>query len=248
MASPGCIHTLTAISFAIVPDGVNSAASCPSSSATRSCRRFTVGSSPYTSSPSSAFAIARRISGVGRVTVSERRSTRIRKEGNSHKLPRLLLLPSPPVSPSSASRERGNARIPLSHPVGEGLGVRAKKHKHLICVYGAYTKTAVYVYGHRIPIRKPSDTYTEPSYTYTKLPNTYTKPSYTYTKTAVYIYRAVVYLYEIVGYIYESRRIPIRKLLDTYTEPSDTYTKPSDTYTKPSDTYTKPPDTYTEPS
>ena len=27
----------------------------------------------------------------------------------------------PPVSPSSASRERGNARIPLSHPVGEGL-------------------------------------------------------------------------------------------------------------------------------
>jgi hypothetical protein len=53
------------------------------------------------------------------------------------------------VSPSSASRERGNARIPLSHPVGEGLGVRAKKHKHLVCVYGAVVyiyETAVYVY------------------------------------------------------------------------------------------------------
>jgi hypothetical protein len=28
----------------------------------------------------------------------------------------------PPVSPSSASRERGNARIPLSHPVGADKG------------------------------------------------------------------------------------------------------------------------------
>ena len=37
--------------------------------------RLTVGSSPYTSSPTSASAIARRISGVGVVTVSERRST-----------------------------------------------------------------------------------------------------------------------------------------------------------------------------
>src|SRR4029079_16679649 len=36
----------------------------------------TVGSSPKTSSPSSASAIARRISGVGCVTVSERRSIR----------------------------------------------------------------------------------------------------------------------------------------------------------------------------
>src|SRR3954470_13599070 len=34
-----------------------------------------MGSSPYTSSPTSASAMARRISGVGLVTVSERRST-----------------------------------------------------------------------------------------------------------------------------------------------------------------------------
>ena len=38
--------------------------------------RFTVGSSPKTSSPTSARAIASRIAGVGRVTVSLRRSTR----------------------------------------------------------------------------------------------------------------------------------------------------------------------------
>ena len=44
-------------------------------SAQRSSSRFTVGSSPYQSSPTSASAMARRISGVGRVTVSERRST-----------------------------------------------------------------------------------------------------------------------------------------------------------------------------
>ena len=40
----------------------------------RDRRRFTVGSSPYTSSPTSAAAIAIRISGVGRVTVSDRKS------------------------------------------------------------------------------------------------------------------------------------------------------------------------------
>ena len=44
---------------------------------------------------------------------------------------RRAFLPSPPVSPSPAGRERGNARqgaplcarTPLSHSVGEGLGV-----------------------------------------------------------------------------------------------------------------------------
>src|SRR5438477_4082615 len=46
----------------------------PVSSADRSCRRFTVGSSPYQSSPTSASYIARRIDSVGRVTVSDRRS------------------------------------------------------------------------------------------------------------------------------------------------------------------------------
>ena len=48
---------------------------------------------------------------------------------------RRAFLPSPPVSLSPAGRERGNALqgalpcapTPLSHAVGEGLGVRAKK-------------------------------------------------------------------------------------------------------------------------
>ena len=52
----------------------NRPASLPSSSAARSSSALTVGSSPKTSSPTSASAMARRISGVGRVTVSERRS------------------------------------------------------------------------------------------------------------------------------------------------------------------------------
>src|ERR671911_553421 len=62
--------------FAIVPVGTKAPASLPRASAHRSCRRFTVGSSSYQSSPTSASAIARRIASDGFVTVSERRSTR----------------------------------------------------------------------------------------------------------------------------------------------------------------------------
>src|SRR5436190_3325920 len=60
--------------FAIAPVGTKSAASLPVISAARSWRRFTVASSPYQSSPTSAEAIARRIASEGLVTVSERRS------------------------------------------------------------------------------------------------------------------------------------------------------------------------------
>src|SRR5688572_11687654 len=62
--------------FAIVPVGTNAPASLPTTSAQRSWSRFTVGSSSYQSSPTSASAIARRIASEGFVTVSERRSTR----------------------------------------------------------------------------------------------------------------------------------------------------------------------------
>src|ERR1700690_392875 len=58
------------ISFPIVPVGTNSADSLPNSSATLVCNELTVGSSPNTSSPTSAEIIARSISGVGFVTVS----------------------------------------------------------------------------------------------------------------------------------------------------------------------------------
>src|SRR6266511_6302928 len=59
----------------MVPVGTYSAASLPVISAARSWRRWTVGSSPNQSSPTSASAIARRIAAEGLVTVSERRST-----------------------------------------------------------------------------------------------------------------------------------------------------------------------------
>ena len=72
--SPGRVCSLSAIWFAIVAVGTKSAASWPSSAAARSCSAFTVGSSRFCSSPTSAAAIAARIPSVGRVAVSERRS------------------------------------------------------------------------------------------------------------------------------------------------------------------------------
>src|SRR6516165_582789 len=74
ISSPGRVWTLTAIWFDIVPDGTNTAASLPSRSATTSSSRLTVGSSPKTSSPTSAAFMAARMPAVGRVTVSLRRS------------------------------------------------------------------------------------------------------------------------------------------------------------------------------
>ena len=59
----------------IVPLGTKSAASLPASAAQRRSSSITVGSSPNTSSPTTASAMARRMAGVGRVTVSLRRST-----------------------------------------------------------------------------------------------------------------------------------------------------------------------------
>src|SRR6185312_5175444 len=61
----------------IVPLGTNRAASLPIMAAARCSSLFTVGSSPYTSSPTSASAIAARIAAEGRVTVSLRKSTGI---------------------------------------------------------------------------------------------------------------------------------------------------------------------------
>ena len=66
-ARPGCARAST---LAIDPVGVNRAASWPNSPATRSSSARTVGSSPYTSSPTSARTIASRIAAVGRVRVS----------------------------------------------------------------------------------------------------------------------------------------------------------------------------------
>src|ERR671939_1927512 len=58
----------------MVPEGTNRAASFPSNWAVTSWRRLTQGSSPKTSSPPSASAMAWRMPGEGFVTVSLRRS------------------------------------------------------------------------------------------------------------------------------------------------------------------------------
>ena len=58
-----------------VPLVTRTASSLPSRSAAIASSRFTVGSSPSSASPSSASAIATRISVLGRVLVSLRRST-----------------------------------------------------------------------------------------------------------------------------------------------------------------------------
>src|SRR5258705_462970 len=73
---PGRVQTFTAIWLPMVPLGTNRAASFPRSAAADSSRRRTVGSSRNTSSPTSAPDIARRIDSVGRVTVSDRTSTK----------------------------------------------------------------------------------------------------------------------------------------------------------------------------
>src|SRR5918996_4997593 len=71
---PGRLSTRSAIWFAIVAVGRNSAASWPRSSAARAWSSLTVGSSRSCSSPTSAAAIAARSSALGRLAVSERRS------------------------------------------------------------------------------------------------------------------------------------------------------------------------------
>src|SRR5437867_9570853 len=72
---PGSVWLNTEMRLPCVPDATNRPASLPVRSAAMASSRFTVGSSSHTSSPTSARAIASRISGVGSVSVSERRST-----------------------------------------------------------------------------------------------------------------------------------------------------------------------------
>src|SRR5215471_9061864 len=72
---PDGARASTASRLPIVPVATNTAACLPIRSAARASRRLMLGSSPKTSSPSSASAIARRMSGPGMVSVSDRRST-----------------------------------------------------------------------------------------------------------------------------------------------------------------------------
>src|SRR5438445_9098122 len=74
-SEPGCVWLHTERRLPCVPDATKRPASLPVRSAAMASRRLTVGSSSHTSSPTSARAMASRISGVGSVSVSERRST-----------------------------------------------------------------------------------------------------------------------------------------------------------------------------
>src|SRR6186997_1082524 len=76
-SSPRAQWVMTPIKFDCVPEGTNNAASKPSISATSASSALILGSSPNTSSPTGAAAIAARIAAVGRVTVSLRKSTGI---------------------------------------------------------------------------------------------------------------------------------------------------------------------------
>src|SRR3989304_5509959 len=72
---PGRVWASTETRLPWVPELTKSAPSLPARRAASSSSRLTVGSSSHTSSPTSARAMASRIAGVGRVSVSERRST-----------------------------------------------------------------------------------------------------------------------------------------------------------------------------
>src|SRR5437879_5717135 len=72
---PVCVWLTTEMRLPMVPDVTKSPAAFPSRSAASASSRLTVGSSSQTSSPTGARPMASRISGVGSVSVSERRST-----------------------------------------------------------------------------------------------------------------------------------------------------------------------------
>src|SRR2546426_7142423 len=72
---PARVWLTTETTLPMVPEATKRPASFPSRSAAIDSSRLTVGSSSQTSSPTSARAMASRISGVGSVNVSDRRST-----------------------------------------------------------------------------------------------------------------------------------------------------------------------------
>src|SRR5580704_9896843 len=124
------------------PVGTNRAACFPKISAARFSNRFTVGSSPYTSSPTSASAIARRISTVGRVTVSLRKSTipssRVTLSA-SLRIPLFAIVPLtmsilPVSSPCTRCPLHARCRILPSNSPRPGPPRRSPHqfHKHLI--------------------------------------------------------------------------------------------------------------------
>ena len=107
-SSPRSHQDSSAIRFACVPEDTKTAASFPNSFIASCSRRVTVGSSPQTSSPTSARNMARRIAKDGRVTVSLRKS-----DGFDERKKRDRPLPLPfPSGSSSSSGTHSSAPSP----------------------------------------------------------------------------------------------------------------------------------------
>src|SRR6266850_1359484 len=112
---PGRVCVTTETRLPWVPEVTKRPAGLPSRSAASASKRRTVGSSPQTSSPTSARAMASRISGVGSVSVSERRSTKscINISLSQARLALRLRLARP-----AASQARLALRLRLALPLG----------------------------------------------------------------------------------------------------------------------------------
>src|SRR2546423_8011625 len=131
-----------AVRLAMVPLGVRHAAAFPSTAAAYSSRARTVGSSPYTSSPSRAVVIARRIAGVGSVNVSLRSSITVV----------LLVVDADPdvlVGQCQAGPDRGVGRAGRDE-VAEPLARVARRHDRLARLGGEGPPRDA---GYRPPLR-----------------------------------------------------------------------------------------------
>src|SRR3982751_3085953 len=119
---PGRAWRCRAIWLPMVPEGTKIAASMPTAAAASSSKRLTVGSSLKTSSPTSASAMARRISASGLVTVSERRSIR------SMRFPLF-----PPSEPHPHRRLPGLSPLELEVDLGHQQAERHPAEDHRVC-------------------------------------------------------------------------------------------------------------------
>ena len=98
-----------------------------------------------------------------------------------------LWLGEPPFAPT-----------PLSHPVGEGLGVRARKREHLVCIY----KAAVCVYGNIVCVYEAIVYIYETAVcAYEVIRCAYENTVYAY-EVIVCAYENTVCAYEVIGYAY----------------------------------------------
>src|SRR5439155_10987280 len=107
----------------------------------RSCSALTLGSSPYTSSPTLAFAIAARIPADGCVTVSLRKSmirsmSDLRIEAHLHLLGRAqyragLVLGLLPFALGDRIGDDAGGRLHVQHPILDDAGANSDREVHV---------------------------------------------------------------------------------------------------------------------